>query len=341
MMPRGVVGAGNPGASPASGRAGYVRGRSQRIRRARLAHPGRTLHSFPFRYTRLAHGQVCVGAERRDEKHVGQSRHARFRAENEGACRSRDGIECLFSIERYTAQSLESAKVAEQADALVLGASGATRGGSNPPFRTNSAREGDRPGEWRDRRAGRGDARMDPEPNTTVRIVRSAILGMVRERSRRSPPSGSWIWSSSSTEWLLISPRSRFMQEDAWLLLLATIFVPAAGGLIVGIAHRYIPEHRALGPSDVIRAVQGPDGRVPLRSGFLSRPDEPGVPRCRGVGRPVRSAHPSRGDLRIAGRPAEPVRRNDGHHLGGAAGSRPRSRLRSTRPSQASSSPTK
>ena len=71
-------------------------------------------------------------------------------------------------------------------------------------------------------------------------------------------------------EWLLISPRSRFMQEDAWLLLLATIFVPAAGGLIVGIAHRYIPEHRALGPSDVIRAVQGPDGRVPLRSGFLS-----------------------------------------------------------------------
>ena len=34
------------------------------------------------------------------------------------------------------------AKVAELADALALGASGATRGGSNPPFRTMLVREG-------------------------------------------------------------------------------------------------------------------------------------------------------------------------------------------------------
>ena len=33
------------------------------------------------------------------------------------------------------------AKVAEPADALALGASGATRGGSNPPFRTSFARK--------------------------------------------------------------------------------------------------------------------------------------------------------------------------------------------------------
>ena len=72
-------------------------------------------------------------------------------------------------------------------------------------------------------------------------------------------------------EWLLISPRSRFMQDDRTLLLVATVCVPAAGGLVVGLVHHYlIPERRSHGPPDVIRAVQGLDGRVPPRSGFLS-----------------------------------------------------------------------
>ena len=111
---------------------------------------------------------------------------------------------------------------------------------------------------------------MDAEPNTAVRILRNAILGMVTGTLASLAAIGFVDLVLLLNEWLLISPRSRFMQEDARLLLLATIIVPAAGGLIVGIAHRYIPEHRALGPSDVIRAVQGPDGGVPLRSGFLS-----------------------------------------------------------------------
>ena len=111
---------------------------------------------------------------------------------------------------------------------------------------------------------------MDAEPNTAVRILRNAILGMVTGTLASLAAIGFVDLVLLLNEWLLISPRSRFMQEDARLLLLATIIVPAAGGLIVGIAHRYIPEHRALGPSDVIRAVQGPDGRIPLRSGFLS-----------------------------------------------------------------------
>ena len=111
---------------------------------------------------------------------------------------------------------------------------------------------------------------MGPESNTAARIVRSAILGMVTGTLASLAAIGFVDLVLLLNEWLLISPRSRFMQEDARLLLLATIVVPAAGGLIVGIAHRYIPEHRAHGPSDVIRAVQGPDGRVPLRSGFLS-----------------------------------------------------------------------
>ena len=111
---------------------------------------------------------------------------------------------------------------------------------------------------------------MDQEPNTAVRILRIAILGMVTGTLASLAAIGFVDLVLLLNEWLLVSPRSRFMQEDARLLLLATIVVPAAGGLIVGIAHRYIPEHRALGPSDVIRAVQGPDGRIPLRSGFLS-----------------------------------------------------------------------
>ena len=111
---------------------------------------------------------------------------------------------------------------------------------------------------------------MDAEPNTAVRIVRNAILGMVTGTLASLAAIGFVDLILLLNEWLLISPRSRFMQEDARLLLLATIVVPAAGGLIVGIAHRYIPEHRALGPPDVIRSVQGPDGRIPLRSGFLS-----------------------------------------------------------------------
>ena len=41
------------------------------------------------------------------------------------------------SLARYTDQRPEFAKVAELVDALALGASGATRGGSSPPFRTS------------------------------------------------------------------------------------------------------------------------------------------------------------------------------------------------------------
>ena len=111
---------------------------------------------------------------------------------------------------------------------------------------------------------------MDQEPNTAVRILRIAILGMVTGTLASLAAIGFVDLVLLLNEWLLVSPRSRFMQEDTRLLLLATIVVPAVGGLIVGIAHRYIPEHRALGPSDVIRAVQGPDGRILLRSGFLS-----------------------------------------------------------------------
>ena len=112
---------------------------------------------------------------------------------------------------------------------------------------------------------------MGPELSAAARILWNAALGMVVGAFASLAAIGFVDLVLLLNEWLLISPRSRFMQENRALLLAATVCVPAAGGLIVGLLHRFlIPEGRPHGPSDVIRAVQGLDGRVPLRSGFLS-----------------------------------------------------------------------
>ena len=112
---------------------------------------------------------------------------------------------------------------------------------------------------------------MGPELSAAARIVLNAALGMAVGVVASLAAIGFVDLVLLLNEWLLISPRSRFMQEDRTLLLVATVLVPAAGGLIVGIVHRFlIPERRPHGPPDVIRAVQGLDGRVPPRSGFLS-----------------------------------------------------------------------
>ena len=112
---------------------------------------------------------------------------------------------------------------------------------------------------------------MEAELNTAARIGLNAALGVLVGAVASLAAIGFVDLVLLLNEWLLISPRSRFMQEDARLLLLATVCVPAAGGLIVGVVHRYfIPERRPHGPPDLIRAVQGLDGRLPLRSGFLS-----------------------------------------------------------------------
>ena len=100
--------------------------------------------------------------------------------------------------------------------------------------------------------------------------MRSAILGVVAGTLASLAAIGFVDLVLLLNEWFLVSPRSRFMQDNALVLVLATIFVPAAGGLIVGVLHRYVPERRAHGPPDVIRAVQDPDGPLPLRSGLIS-----------------------------------------------------------------------
>ena len=112
---------------------------------------------------------------------------------------------------------------------------------------------------------------MGPELGAAARIVWNAALGMVVGALASVAAIGFVDLVLLLNEWLLISPRSRFMQENRALLLAATVCVPAAGGLVVGLVHRYlVPERRPHGPPDVIRAVQGMDGRVPPRAGFLS-----------------------------------------------------------------------
>ncbi|MCG6657952.1 chloride channel protein [Halomonas campisalis] len=69
---------------------------------------------------------------------------------------------------------------------------------------------------------------------------------------------------------LLISPRSRMMVESPGVLVVATLAVPALGGLVVGLLHRGIPEQRPHTPADVIAAVQTRRGRLPARAGGLS-----------------------------------------------------------------------
>ncbi|MDN3516942.1 chloride channel protein [Aquisalimonas lutea] len=68
----------------------------------------------------------------------------------------------------------------------------------------------------------------------------------------------------------LISPRSRMLFRPADWLMVVTIAVPAVGGLIVGVLHRFIPERRPHSPADVITAVQTRRGRLPARAGILS-----------------------------------------------------------------------
>ena len=106
--------------------------------------------------------------------------------------------------------------------------------------------------------------------DTTARIVSIAVLGMVSGTLASLAAIGFVELVSVLNEWLLISPRSRFMTDNARLLVFATVGVPAAGGLIVGILQRWVPERRFHGPPDIIRSVQGLDGRIPARSGFLS-----------------------------------------------------------------------
>ncbi len=111
---------------------------------------------------------------------------------------------------------------------------------------------------------------MHTPRHTLTRIVSIAVLGIVTGALAALAAIGFVELVAALNELLLISPRSRFMTDNAEWLLVATVCVPAAGGLIVGLIHRSIPERRPHGPPDVIRAVQSLEPRMPARAGFLS-----------------------------------------------------------------------
>ncbi|MGI9335413.1 MAG: chloride channel protein [Gammaproteobacteria bacterium] len=106
--------------------------------------------------------------------------------------------------------------------------------------------------------------------NPVIRIVSITLLGLVVGALSSVAAIGFVSLIEHLNDWLLISPRSRIMAPDTPWLLAVTIGVPAAGGLVVGLVHLLIPERRAHGPPDVVRAVQGMDGKIPLRTGLLS-----------------------------------------------------------------------
>lgn len=69
---------------------------------------------------------------------------------------------------------------------------------------------------------------------------------------------------------LLISPASRAAEDNAALLMAATVIVPTIGGLIVGVAHRFIHERRPHAPPEVIAAVQSRQARLPGRPALIT-----------------------------------------------------------------------
>lgn len=71
---------------------------------------------------------------------------------------------------------------------------------------------------------------------------------------------------------LLISPSARILHsENSLFLNIATILVPALGGLLVGLIIRYtISVRRGLGPSDSIWTVQTRSSGESIRSGIMS-----------------------------------------------------------------------
>ncbi|MGY4876347.1 chloride channel protein [Vreelandella aquamarina] len=69
---------------------------------------------------------------------------------------------------------------------------------------------------------------------------------------------------------LLISPRSRMMANNELLLIVATVLVPALGGLAVGIIKHFIDDKRFQGPPDVIAAVQTRQQMLATRPALLS-----------------------------------------------------------------------
>ncbi len=111
---------------------------------------------------------------------------------------------------------------------------------------------------------------MRPSQHAFTRIVSIALFGIVIGAIASLAAILFVELVGLLNHWLLISARSRMMTDNVPLLVLATITVPALGGLVVGLLCQYIPERRPHGPPDIIQVAQGQSSHMPLRSGLLT-----------------------------------------------------------------------
>ena len=111
-----------------------------------------------------------------------------------------------------------------------------------------------------------------PASTVLFRIVALSLLGVVTGGVVSLCAIGFVECVGWLNDRLLVSPRTRIQHEQSPLLVAAaTLLVPAAGGLAVGLIFRYlVPEGRPLGPPDTILSVQTRSAPASLRSGLLS-----------------------------------------------------------------------
>jgi CIC family chloride channel protein len=107
--------------------------------------------------------------------------------------------------------------------------------------------------------------------NISYRIIVLASLALVLGGAASLAAIGFIESVSWLNDVLLISPRSRIQVQNPIVLTLATILVPVLGGLVVGVlVQRFSADKRAMGPPDVIKAVQLRTRLPAARSGLVS-----------------------------------------------------------------------
>lgn len=113
--------------------------------------------------------------------------------------------------------------------------------------------------------------RMTTQSSAIVRIVGVTLFGIFTGAIASLAAIGFVDLIDWLNDLLFISPRSRVLLGNASWLPLATIAVPALGGLIVGLlCYHFIPERRPHGPPEIIASCQTSSGVLPTRSGAVT-----------------------------------------------------------------------
>lgn len=112
---------------------------------------------------------------------------------------------------------------------------------------------------------------MPTASSTVLRILRVTLFGILTGTIASIAAIGFVDLVDWLNDLLFISPRSRVLAGAAPWLPLATVAVPAFGGLIVGLlCHYLIAERRPHGPADIIESCQTFSSKVPERSGAVT-----------------------------------------------------------------------